>query len=740
MKLLRALFLPLFLSVLFAGCGQKYDPDELIKDFLSSDITASEKAQAGLVEVGEPMVDQLISLLREKTVRNRHLQIAEIFYEMKQKETLKDFRANKVAGVLGDVLRDKETNQETKLRISDILGDFESSTAVRPLIAVLGTDDDVTNISIQSLTKLGQLSVGPLVKERENPDTRESKQAQVLKALEQLSESIAEDLKSEEEEERRKAINLLGQITNDAARNAVAGVMGDAIAKNRLAAVQVLKTEPNEIERELLLKAASDEDEGVAIEAAVGLAAAEDANASDQLLRGIKFSDAKHRTRAIQALQELNEAKAGDDLSKALKDDNLKVRRAAAAALEALGGGSGKVAMLEAIDLEDQDSRVRLICSRALGKMGEQKGVQKLISLINHTDSSIRIPAIHALGEVGQPAVKALLVKLFPTEDLALQTGACQALGHIGATEAVKPLLEVLRRPIKEEIKLKEEEEDEETLKVAPKEVHIAALRALTEIGAEETIEAAIPLLKAKDEKVRWNAEWSLARFGGKSAEALNRKLEDESLAVSAARVLGAIGSSESVEPLSTLLENKNIDARIQAAASLARLVSTGLTLRPETLRSLERIALEIQDPDNSERSVKLKEACLKVIEHAGGKSSLPALAELLVTEDDTVLRFRTVLATWKVLKRTTKTAGEEPSEIDLLSRIVQNDQDFTSGIQRVERLQRQAALRLGEIGHLKAVPTIEAVLRSTKPGDALHDAASVAYLRITGKKFEVQE
>ena len=71
MKLLRALFLPLFLSVLFAGCGKKYDPDELIQDFLSSDSTASEKAQAKLVEVGEPMVDQLISLLREKTVRNR---------------------------------------------------------------------------------------------------------------------------------------------------------------------------------------------------------------------------------------------------------------------------------------------------------------------------------------------------------------------------------------------------------------------------------------------------------------------------------------------------------------------------------------------------------------------------------------------------------------------------------------------------------------------------------------------
>ena len=154
MNRLKAVLPALF--VLFAGCGKDYDTDELVADLKGGDQAASSKAQEKIIEIGDDLSDPLISILRDETQQSKHLLVAETFSRMQAAGTLREYRANKVAGVLGDVVRNKTAPPETRLKITNMLGEFKAPTAVRPLVSVLlSSEGELRKASVSSLKKIG---------------------------------------------------------------------------------------------------------------------------------------------------------------------------------------------------------------------------------------------------------------------------------------------------------------------------------------------------------------------------------------------------------------------------------------------------------------------------------------------------------------------------------------------------------------------------------------------------------
>ena len=852
---------------LVAGCGQRYDPDELAKGILSEDENKRAAASQRLVEVGDDMVERLISILRDEKQRPRHKDIAEIFAKMQEAGTLKDFKANKVAGVLGDVMRHKLTDGETKIRIAQILGDIPAPTAIRPLIAVLGWDDEeLAAASMASLAKLGPLAAAPLVAVRDSQETPPSKVEAVNRALEELSKGLADDLASEDADKRLNAVRQLGSIGSAATRQSVAALCRDPEAKVRLAVVQALSVEPTDAERDLLAQAASDEDEGVLIEAVSVLAEVEDQRAVQFLAAADKLSDVKARVRAIGAIAKLKDEKLLAPLRTILLEDaEVKARRAAALALEEIAHEAGRASMLEAIQVEDQDAEVLLVCARALGKLGEQKGVEKLIELLVSKVSAIRIPAIEALGHVGGPAIAALL-KCLDDPSPARQACACLALAAIKSPDTVEALVALVSRPVPETTERTPEEEEEATdLFVRGEEPHIAAIQALAAIGDARAVKPLVALLSARPKRVREYAEWALTGFGQSAAQELvdrlsspkswllepreivdpsvlgqrlhlsedplgefflsrlsrntldalkamdseavapeslakllcedlngiikgdsiysdevfaevhvprelralgEGQLQDENLrrlhrllieraypdgiapnphertAEASARIICRTIGAAAVEALTPLLNEPALlfapKAALEAANGLAHLAEGGSPLNTEAVARVQAIGAAPPALEDRALEKHLRSACIRTLGHAGRASFLPELVELLTTESDPELRYAATRAIAAIASGPGEDNPAEPlSELDILKRVAVRDEELTSGVESLANVQRQALLRLGELGHIQAIPAVTQVLKASQLGDAVYEAAALAYLRITGRKFD---
>ncbi|MBI2190786.1 MAG: HEAT repeat domain-containing protein [Planctomycetes bacterium] len=737
-----ASLVPLVFAVVFlAGCGQKFDPDELTSAFLSQDARESERARKTILEVGDEMSDRLISVLRDETRRVHHQACADLFHDMLRTGVLRDFRANKVAGVLGDVLRDKATAVPTRHRLAQILGDFRVATAVRPLIAVLGTEDaQLERASTESLKKLGEIAVEPLVAVRDDPDTEEAKRASSVQALQHLGEGLASQLQDPESDQRVRAIQLLGQIGSETARARITVLAKDADARVRLAVMEVLRTKPTEAEREVLFSAGSDADESVALEAGCALAQGGDERARDLLVRAVSFRQAGSRVRAIQALGAFRGSGVTESLLPVLEDGDVKVRRAAADALETLADKGARAALLKAIEAADQDPRVRLVCARALGKMGSPEGIRKLISLLILKDTSVRASAIEALGEVGPPALDALL-ECLGQPPRARQEGACQALGKIGSALSVEALVRVVERPLATPGPgAGDTGRAPEELEVSEADVQVAAIKALAEIADERGVGPIAQRLAADDPRIRWYAQWALIQMGEKAEEILIDQLDNPALAGPSAQVLGVVGDERAVRGLTPLLQAPDLEVRLQAIQAIGRLAGQGVPVG-EAKAALLRAAQEAPVGATADQSLRARKAALAALAAGGGPADVSTLVEWLAYETHPEVRFAATLAIGAILEGRGAGPGDAPSELDLLLRILEKEPALVAGLAQAEdKMQRQVVLRLGEMGHLKALPAIQRLLRQTPPGEPLHEAAALAYLRITGKKFEAEE
>jgi len=209
-------------------------------------------------------------------------------------------------------------------------------------------------------------------------------------------------------------------------------------------------------------------------------------------------------------------------------------------------------------------SSVRLEAVRALGEIGEERAVERLVRALGHEDWLMRAAAADALGKIGDERAVERLVAALGDKSPGVQERAAVALAEIGDERVVERLVAAL--------------EDKNP------GVQVWAAVALAEIGDERAVERLVTALgrSAGDKSlgVQDRAAVALGKIGDERAvepllSALGRRSpgdEDREMRMSAAHALGEIGDERAVERLVVTLGDRDSGVQKRAVVALGRI------------------------------------------------------------------------------------------------------------------------------------------------------------------------
>lgn len=196
-----------------------------------------------------------------------------------------------------------------------------------------------------------------------------------------------------------------------------------------------------------------------------------------------RYPQADFITSILVTLGKIGNEKAVELLITALGDANDSVRYNSADALGKIGNEQAVESLINALGDSDQD--IRCTATRFLGEIGNEKAVESLINALNNSDKRVGILTASALAKIAnEEAVKALVNALCDSSsEKWVQMIAAMVLGSIRNEQAVKALVIALK--------------DYHFL------VRLHAVKALRKIGNEQAIEALHNALNDSNSAVR---------------------------------------------------------------------------------------------------------------------------------------------------------------------------------------------------------------------------------------------
>ena len=93
----------------------------------------------------------------------------------------------------------------------------------------------------------------------------------------------------------------------------------------------------------------------------------------------------------------------------------------------------------------DQDPVTRTDIAMALGYVGGDRGVGRLIDLLKDKEPMVVMEAAAALGRIGNQDVVPHLIEALKSNNPNVRANACQALGTLGGNQATTALNDALR-------------------------------------------------------------------------------------------------------------------------------------------------------------------------------------------------------------------------------------------------------------------------------------------------------
>lgn len=158
--------------------------------------------------------------------------------------------------------------------------------------------------------------------------------------------------------------------------------------------------------------------------------------AEDALIDLLRHSDDRVRRSATNALLKLGTANALKTIYEAVNDVSPEVRMQAAAAISTKRDGRTSSTLIRAIE-DESDADVQIAMIAALGRVGTNDAVQKLLKLaepdsrlFRKKPTNIRVAAVQALGEAKTPAALAALKDLSADKEREVRDTATRALAH----------------------------------------------------------------------------------------------------------------------------------------------------------------------------------------------------------------------------------------------------------------------------------------------------------------------
>jgi HEAT repeat protein len=159
-------------------------------------------------------------------------------------------------------------------------------------------------------------------------------------------------------------------------------------------------------------------------------------DAQEELIGLVHHTDDRVRRSAIAALLKLNTPEALRAVHDAVRDASPEVRMQAVAALSTKRDARSTATLIRGVD-DEQDSDVQVAIIAALGKLGTNEAVQKLLKiaapegrLFRKKTSALRVAAVQALGEARTAAAIASLKELTDDKDRDVRETAARVLAH----------------------------------------------------------------------------------------------------------------------------------------------------------------------------------------------------------------------------------------------------------------------------------------------------------------------
>ncbi len=172
-------------------------------------------------------------------------------------------------------------------------------------------------------------------------------------------------------------------------------------------------------------------------------------NAIDQLIDALQHEKWYVRRKISEILGELQDKRVISSLIEILKEEkNSYVRETC---VESLGKIGKKTTIPFLISLlKDKDPQVRIEAALALGKMNAIRAVPSLCNNLSAKNAGVRWAAVRAIGAIKDAKAAVIpLISLLDEEkekESNIRDWAAWALGEIGDTQAIKPLVEALKK------------------------------------------------------------------------------------------------------------------------------------------------------------------------------------------------------------------------------------------------------------------------------------------------------
>lgn len=391
-------------------------------------------------------------------------------------------------------------------------------------------------------------------------------------------EPLCDALKDSNEGVRRQAANVLGQLGDARAVVPLIGALRDRNDLVRRAAAEALGHLRDPQALEPLTNVLQDFYRDVRCAVVVALGELGDKRAMQPLAKALDDVDKDVQRRARQALTKLEEPPVEPLVERPISVCDEPIVDAPYPAIEVLDLVDETVHETRSHSAAPSDAEIASVVTEVLGKIGDVRAIEPLISILSDDDRSIRQSAVVALGRLGEPAIGSLLEAL-QSDDSEMRFTATRALGqiwqvpelvHLGSNDwgmrseagfalgnqvdkrVVEPLIAALKddRPL----------------------VRRAATKSLGKLGDARAVDSLVVALEDDDALVRSGAADALGQLGdARAVEPLIESLGDEDFEVRRAATIALEGLAEyAIDPLiDTLLERKGAVQR-RAAQVLA--------------------------------------------------------------------------------------------------------------------------------------------------------------------------
>jgi HEAT repeat protein len=404
---------------------------------------------------------------------------------------------------------------------------------------------------------------------------------------------------------RRNAAVSLGKIGDRRAVEPLCAALEDSNERVQRKAAEVLGRLGDARAIVPLIGALGDRDDSVRQAAAEALGRLGDPQALEPLAGALTDFYRDVRCAVVTALGELGDKRAVQPLTKALNDIDTDVRQRARQALTMLGAPpDDRTTPVSNQHIEDalpalaevsipvgetaveacsppsapRDARIASAVTEVLGKIGDGRAIEPLISTLSESDRSIFQGAVEALERFGEPAIESLLETL-KSDDLEMRLGVTRALGQIWQVPDLVDLGSKdwgLRSEAGWALGNQDDKRVVEPLIAALKDerplVRRAATKSLGKLADVRALDSLVGALEDSNALVRSGAADALGELGdARAAVPLIESLGDEDLEVrrAATTALEALGEC-AIDPLiDTLLERKGAVQR-RAAQVLA--------------------------------------------------------------------------------------------------------------------------------------------------------------------------